>query len=88
MDEEKTMPGYMTYREAALMFSLMSEAEAAASIKATVNYFLYGEVAELEGNAAQVFKIMCSSIDRGRASYQKKVEGGRKGMESRWHSDK
>lgn len=38
--EKFEAPGYMTYREAALMFSLMSEDDAAKAIKATVNYYL------------------------------------------------
>lgn len=85
--QEKTMPGYMTYREAALLFSLMPEAEAAAAIKATVNYFLWGEVTELEGTAAHVFEIMCASIDRGRVAYEKKSEGGKRGNNVRWGKD-
>ena len=45
MEQEKQYeaPGYMTYREAALMFSLMPESDAAKAIKATVNYYLYGQ---------------------------------------------
>ena len=46
MEQEKQYeaPGYMTYREAALMFSLMPESDAAKAIKATVNYYLYGQM--------------------------------------------
>ena len=42
MEQEKQYeaPGYMTYREAALMFSLMPESDAAKAIRATVNYYL------------------------------------------------
>ena len=79
MPIEKEMPGYMTYREAALMFTFMPDEEAAQAIKATTNYFLYGTVEELTGRAAQVFEIMKSSIDRGRETYRCRVEGGRKG---------
>ena len=41
MDQEKQYeaPGYMTYREAALMFSLMPESDAAKAIKATTIIF-------------------------------------------------
>lgn len=81
---KRNMPGYMTYREAAIMFSLMPEEEAAAAIKATVNYFLWGKVAELEGSPAQVFEIMCASIDKGRDAYEKKCKGGEKGNEARY----
>ena len=41
-DKPKEAPGYMTYREAAIMFSLMPDGEVAQAIKATVNYYLYG----------------------------------------------
>ena len=46
MEQEKQYeaPGYMTYREAAIMFSLMPESDAAKAIKATVNYYLYGHI--------------------------------------------
>ena len=73
MSSDKEMPGYMTYRKAALIFSLMPDMEAAKAIKATVNYYLKGEVAELSGTPAQVFEIMRASIDRGRESYQARV---------------
>ena len=55
----------MTYREAAIMFSLMQPCDAAKAIKATVDYYLYGTVPhDLDGAAAQVFKIMHADIDR------------------------
>ena len=83
--EKKSMPGYMTYREAAIMFSLMPDDAAAQAIKATVNYYLYGVVADdLVGPAAQVFSVMTADIDRGRVAYQKKCEGAQKGAEYRW----
>ena len=87
MSKEKIMPGYMTYREAALIFSLMPDEEAAKAIKATVRYYLHGEVPELSGAAAEVFDIMRSSIDRGQETYRKKSEAGKKGNAIRWHSN-
>ena len=64
-------PGYMTYREAALMFSLMPESDAAKAIKATVNYYLYGTAPSgLDGVAEKVFEIMQADIDRNNAKYQ------------------
>lgn len=84
MNTQKEMPGYMTYREAALIFTFLSDEDAAAAIKATANYFLYGTIPEkLSGKAVNVFGIMQGSIDRGREIYQAKVEGGRKGAKSR-----
>lgn len=84
MADTKEMPGYMTYREAALMFTFMSDEEAAQAIKATTNYFLYGTVEELTGRSAQVFKIMKSSIDRGRESYEGICERNRKNIQKRY----
>ena len=63
MRKDGIMPGYMTYREAALMFSLMPKEEAADAIKATVDYYLYGTIPDLTGVAAQVFEIMRSSLE-------------------------
>lgn len=77
--EDKQMPGFMTYREAALMFSLMGKEAAADAIVATCRYFLFDEIPELEGITAQVFDIQKAAIDRGRAKYEKQVEAGRSG---------
>lgn len=85
MSRDGAAPGYMTYREAALIFSLMPDDEAAQAIKATVNYFLRGEVPNLTGAPAQVFDIMRSSIDRGQEIYKARVEGGRRGGNAHWH---
>ena len=84
MMQENQMPGFMTYKEAALMFTLMPEAEAAAAIRAACNYYLYGEMPDLAGTAAKVFEIEKASIDRGRVKYEKQVQGGRDGAKERW----
>ena len=85
--DELEMPGYMTYREAALIFSLMPDEEAAKAIKGTVNYFLWRDVPELTGTALKVFEIMRASIDRSRTAYEKKVDGGKQGAINRWQKD-
>ena len=77
-------PGYMTFREAAIIFSLMPDLEATQAIKATANYFLHGAVPDrLDGTAAQVFDIMRADIDRNNEKYQQIVErnteNGKKG---------
>ena len=82
--EKFEAPGYMTYREAALMFSLMPEDDAAKAIKATVNYYLYGTMpGGLDGVAEKVFQIMQADIDRNNAKYQKicerNAENGKRG---------
>lgn len=82
--EKNEAPGYMTYREAAIMFSLMHDEEAAQAIKATVNYYLYGTAADLEGVAGRVFEIMKADIDRNNEKYQKIVEQRRVAINKRW----
>ena len=81
--EKCESPGFMTWREAAIMYSLMPDEEASKAIKATVNYFLYGQVTELDGVASVVFDIMRSDIDRNNDKYQKtcqrNAENGSKG---------
>lgn len=84
MNEEKTMPGFMTYREVALMFTLMPKDEAADVIQAACRYYLYGEVTELHGVAAEALRIEMASIDRGREKYKSQVEGGKKGAGTRY----
>ena len=77
-------PGYMTYREAAIMFSLMPEPDAARAIKATVNYYLYGSDTALDGIAAQVFNIMKADIDRNNDKYEKTVKRNRANIKKRY----
>lgn len=75
--EKNETPGFMTWREAAIMYSLMPDEEASTAIKATVNYFLYGTIPELEGVASHVFEIMKADIDRNNEKYQKTCERNR-----------
>ena len=85
MENRNEAPGYMTYREAAIMFSLMQPDDAARAIKATVDYYLYGTVpTNLDGAAAQVFQIMHADIDRNAEKYQRTVERNRKNVQKRW----
>lgn len=84
-DEKRSAPGFMTYREAAIMFSLMPEHDAAQAIKATCEYYLYHHIrSDLTGTALQVFHIMQADIDRNNAKYQEVVKRNRRNIESRW----
>lgn len=87
MNKPKDAPGYMTYREAAIMFSLMPDEEAAQAIKATVNYYLYGTTANLDGVAGKVFEIMRADIDRNNEKYQKTVERNKNNINKRWGNE-
>lgn len=77
----------MTYREAAIMFSLMPDVDAAAAIKATVRYYLDGELPNnISGVAAKVFEIMKADIDRNNEKYQKIVERNKANINKRWNN--
>ena len=87
MEQEKQYeaPGYMTYREAALMFSLMPESDASKANKATVNYYLYGQLPSgLDGVAEKVFQIMRADIDRNNAKYQEVCIRNAENINKRW----
>jgi hypothetical protein len=87
MSEEKHMPpGFMTYKEAAIMFTLMGKEDAADAIQAACNYYLYGELPELTGTVLKVFEIEKAAIDKGRENYRAQVEGGRKSVNKRWEN--
>lgn len=81
----KQPPGYMTYREAAIMFTLMDDADAAAALKAIANYYLYQTEPEgLTGVAQRVFETMKADIDRDTVVYTKKIEAQRENAKKRW----
>ena len=81
------MPGFMIYREVAIMFTMMDESEAAAAIKAVCNYFLDGELPVLEGAAAKLWEYQKAAIDRDKKTYQARVAGGKAGADIRWHRE-
>ena len=82
-DAKHEAPGFMTYREAAIMFSLMPECDAAKAIKATCDYYLYRTLpTNLTDTAKQVFKIMQADIDRNNEKYEKIVERNKRNIVS------
>lgn len=83
-EEQRKAPGYMTFREAAIMFSLMPDEDAARAIKATVNYFLYNQVADLDGVAGSVFAIMKADIDRNDQKYVDICKRNKDNINKRW----
>ena len=78
------MGGFMTYREAALLYRALPDEDAAAVIKATVEYYLTGEIPELTGTLAGVFEVMRLGVDRGRENWERRREHARKGAAARW----
>lgn len=88
IESRNEAPGYMTYREAAIMFTLMQPDDAAKAIKATAGYYLYGTIPDdLDGAAAQVFQIMRADIDRDAEKYRQTVKRNRENAKKRWGKD-
>lgn len=83
-EEKCKAPGYMTFREAAIMFSLMPDEDAAKAIKATVNYYLHGQVSDLDGVAGSVFGIMKADIDRNNQKYTEICKRNKDNINKRW----
>lgn len=87
-EKNRSAPGFMIYREAAIMFSLMPESDAAKAIKATCNYYLYRATPEnLTGAAAQVFEIMRADIDRNNEKYNAISQRNQENIRKRWEND-
>ena len=85
MAEKKDAPGFMVYREAAIMLALIPPEDAAAAIKAACDYFVRGmEPQSLDGYSAHVYETLREGIDRGAKKYQAKSEQNRKSAEKRW----
>lgn len=84
----ENMPAFMTYREAALLYKVLPDADAAAVIKATVDYYLTGDDPGFSGTLAAVFDVMKTGVDKGRSEWQKRSEHGRKAITARWNKDK
>ena len=78
------MPGFMIYREAASILSIIDDADAAQAVKAACNYFLNGKITPLSGSAQIAFDVIRRSIDNGREKYQKQVEAGKRGAVKRY----
>ena len=69
-DTKKEIPGFMIYREAAIMLSLLSDEAAGQVIKAAAFYFLRGVVPnDIEETASQVLEVLQESIDRCNDKY-------------------
>ena len=71
-DTKKDTPGFMIYREAAIMLSLLPDETAGQVIKAAVFYFLRGTVPnDIEETASQVFEVLQESVDRCNDKYKR-----------------
>lgn len=80
------MPGFMTYRETALIFRLLSDEDAAQAIKAACTYYLTGKEIQVSEQAGEVFSVMKASIDRDFSKYQEKSEKSRKAAHKSWEN--
>lgn len=82
--EPASPPGFLLYREALLMLSLVPAEEAGRAVQAAANYFLYGAESELDGPAGQIYTILQDGIDRNNEKYKKIVERNRANIAKRW----
>lgn len=87
MAKEKFMPAFMVFKEAALMLSLLTDAEAGEVIKSAIHYYLYGECWEVPPRADPVLAQVLDGIDKSFASYKAKVAGGAKGGNAHWNKE-
>ena len=83
-DTKKDTPGFMLYREAAIMLSLLPDEAAGQVIKAAAFYFLRGTAPnDIEETASQVFEVLQESIDRCNDKYghilTRNIINGKKG---------
>lgn len=83
-DTKKDTPGFMIYREAAIMLSLLPDEAAGQVIKAAAFYFLRGTAPnDIEETASQVFEVLQESIDRCNDKYghilTRNIINGKKG---------
>lgn len=78
------MPGFMTYREIALIYTALDDETAGKVIKAVCDYFWFRQKEGFFTDKAKyVYDMMVSSIDRGQETYNatcvKNAENGAKG---------
>lgn len=85
---EKTPPGFMTYRECALIFTFLPDEDAAAAMKAACNYFLFKKRPDgLSEAAAHVADILCADIDKNAEKYAKICKRNAENIGRRWSKD-
>lgn len=82
--ENREMPGFMTYREIALIYTAIDDETAGKVIKAVCDYFWFRKKETcFTDKAKYIYDMMVSSIDRGQESYNatcvKNAENGAKG---------
>lgn len=85
----KQPPGFRIYREGAIILSMMNDDDAAATIKAMANYYLYGtKPKDLNGIVKITFDDMREKFDRDNEDYQRTCERNLLKIQKRWAGDK
>lgn len=84
MNYAHNMPGFMTYREIALIYASLDDETAGKVIKAVCDFFCFGiETDKFEGRALHIYETMISSISKDQTSYKNRcmanAENGKKG---------
>lgn len=85
VEEEKKEPGFTIFKEIALMFTMMKPETVGAVVKACCRLFLYGEIAELDGEAQEAYTLIADSMARQHEKYVQTCEQNRKNINNRWH---
>ena len=79
-------PGFFTFRENALMISMISQEQAGEIYIGLCRLFLYGEVLEMSTPQAQeVYDLIAESMERQHEKYVDTVEKNRQNANKRWH---
>ena len=89
MAEKKAeAPGYMLYKEAALMLSILGDEDAGKIIKAACKFFLSGEEPENLPDIATrlIYESIHDAIVKNASKYQKTSERNRRNIEKRYQN--
>lgn len=74
MNKERQPPGFMLYREPAIMLELMPSEDLENAVRSACKYFLHGKKTEVNGIGGEVANLLFDSIDRDRQKYTEVCE--------------
>lgn len=76
--KKHTMPGFMTYREVALIYAALDDETAGKVIKAVCDYYCFGfETDGFTDRAAEIYDTMLCKMEKDQASYNKRCDANR-----------
>jgi len=83
--EDKQMPGFMTFREGAVIYTILPDEDAGRLVKAAAVYYLNGTEPDLPEQLRSAFTVMQSGVEHGRESWEKRRMHGKRAAEARWN---